>query len=161
MMKILNIVDRKAEIRNLAHPTPMIKQRMAVAAQELTRAGNAAIRVELVNEALCRFTAMLYERDQDGVWPNIDIRTYRLLVAAPWGSAGWKRWGLRKWEARIMRGIMLGRVTDKRRPCLFDYNTEARTWYLNGIDYPVFDAAQHYLSRAPITLAEWRRYTSS
>lgn len=157
-MDLLQIVDRKHEIREMAQPASVVKQRIAKAAQELDRAGSAMLHVELASEALCKFVAMLYRRDVDGVWANIDPKTHRLLVPAPWGNAGWKRWGLRNWEACIMRRILLDRVSDAKRPCLFDYNAETRLWYLNVIDYPTLEAAEHYLKRGAITLAEWRKY---
>lgn len=160
-MELLNIVDRKNEIRGLAQPASAIKQRIAQAAQDLNRAGSMALHVELANEALTKFTLMLYQRDSDNGWANIDARTHRLLVPAPWGSAGWRVWGLRNWESRILRSIMLERVRDAKRPCLFDYNSDNRTWYLNVLDYGVIEAAQHYLQRSPITLAEWRKHDNA
>ena len=160
-MELLQVVDRKNEIRAAALPASVIKQRIAQAADELNRAGSMALHVELANEALTKFTLMLYQREQDGGWANIDQRTHRLLVPAPWGSAGWRVWGLRNWESRILRSIMLERVQDTRRPCLFDYNGEARIWHLNVLDYGVIEAAQHYLQRSPITLAEWRKHDNA
>ncbi len=160
-MELLNVVDRKNEIRSMALPASAIKQRIADAAASLNRAGSMALHVELANEALTKFVIMLYQRDQDNTYANIDQRTHRLLVPAPWGSAGWRVWGLRNWESRILRCVMLERVKDTRRPCLFDYNTDNRTWYLNVTDYGVIEAAQHYLQRSPITLAEWRKHDTA
>ena len=160
-MSLLQVVDRKNEIRLTAAPTAVIKQRIATAAQELSRVGDMAARVEIANEALCKFTAVLYERDGDGVPANIDAVTYRLLVPAPWGSAGWRAWGLRKWEAGVLRSILIARVKDTKRPCLYDYNHESRTWHLNAYDYGNLEAAQHYLNRGAITLAEWRKCSKS
>lgn len=160
-MELMQTIDRKNEIRAAALPASMVKQRIAQAADELNRAGSMALHVELANEALTKFTLMLYQREQDGGWANIDQRTHRLLVPAPWGSAGWRVWGLRNWESRILRCVMLERVKDARRPCLFDYNTDNRTWYLNVTDYGVIAAADHYLQRSPITLAEWRKHDNA
>lgn len=159
-MELLNVVDRKHEIRSLAQPASVIKQRIADAANELNRAGSMALHVEIANEALTRFTLMLYQRDQDNGWANIDCRTYRIGPPAPWGSGGWRKWGLRNWESRIFSAVMLDRVRDTRRPCLYDYNTETKKWYLNVAAYPAIEAAQHYLQRSPITLAEWRKHDS-
>lgn len=157
-MDLSQIVDRKNEIRDLTQPAGVIKQRIAEAAASLNKAGSMAMHVELANEALCKFVVILYQKDVDGIWANIDARTHRLLVPAPWGNAGWKRWGLRNWEACIMRKILLDRVSDKKRPCLFDYNVEAKIWHLNVIDYPTIDAAEHYLRRGAISLTEWRKH---
>jgi len=126
----------------------------------LNRAGEIAQHVELANEALCRFTAMLYQRDPDGVYANVDQRTGRLLVPAPWGNAGWKLWGLRHWEAVVLRSVLMARVADRKRPALFDYNADSRTWFLNVGDYGVIEAATHYLQRATVSLTEWRQHTA-
>lgn len=160
-MDLTTIVDRKNEIRTLPEPAQHVKQRMANAAHDLNRAADLAQHVELCNEALCHFVAMLYQRAADGILANVDARTGRLLVPAPWGNKGWKRWGLRHWEAVVLRSILMARVGDKKRPCLFDYNTDSRTWFLNIADYGALEAAQHYLNRAPITLAEWRKYSAA
>ena len=160
-MDLLQVVDRKSEIRSMAQPASMVKQRIAQAAQDLNRAGSMALHVELTNEALAKFTVMLYQREADNTFANIDTRTHRLLVPAPWGSAGWRVWGLRKWEGAVLRAIMLERVKDTRRPCLFDYNVEVRLWFLNVTDYTELTSAQFYLQRSPITLAEWRKYAGS
>ena len=158
MEELLSVVDRKNEVRD-SQPTQVIKQRLAVAADTLNRVGALAIHVEVANEALCKLVYVLYQKEVDGSLANVDTRTHRLLIPVPWGDRGWKRWGLRHWEAVVLRGIMLDRLTNKKRPSLFDYNTDTRTWYLNLVDYGVFDAAQHYLTRSPITVAEWRKVT--
>ena len=161
MMQLSAMVDRKMEIRTLPEPHQFVKQRIAQAAEDLSRVGDIAKHVELVNEALCRFTYMLYMRDVDGVLANVDQRTGRLLVPAPWGSLGWKRWGLRKWEAEIMRAMLMARMDEKKRPPLFIYNPGSRSWFLNVGDYGQIDAAAHYLNRAELTIPEWRRCTAA
>ncbi len=44
-MELLNVIDRKQEIRNLVEPTATVKQRIAQAAQEISRAGDMALHV--------------------------------------------------------------------------------------------------------------------
>lgn len=139
MMDLSQIVDRKHDLRTLPEPAQHVKQRMAQAAEELSRAGDVAMHTEIANEALCRFTAMLYQRDTDGVFANVDARTGRLLVPAPWGDAGWQKWGVRHWEAIVLRAVLMARVVDHKRPALFDYSATARTWFLNVGDYGVAD----------------------
>lgn len=56
-----------------------------------------------------------YEADTDGAPCNVDRVTFRLLRPAPWGSDGWKAWGLRHWEAGTLRQIMLNRQEGHRR----------------------------------------------
>ena len=155
----LDIIERTQTIRELAsNPDKAIKQRMAQAAAELSRAGSNQTRVELLQEAVLAMTKLCYEADPDGQPANIDSRTYRLLVPAPWGRAGWKRWGLRAWEAEILRQILIVRCQMRRVEPLFDYNTEARTWHVNMQHYSRLDLALMYWKQNPITLKEWRRF---
>jgi hypothetical protein len=158
-MDVTTIVERKHEIRTLPQPPQYVRQRIAQAAQELDKAGSMAIHIELANEALCKLTAMLYRCDSDGFFANVDNRTGRLLVPAPWGNAGWKRWGLRYWEACTLRGVLMARVTKPRHVALFDYNTVSRTWALDVGSYATLDKAQAYLQHCAVSLAEWRAHT--
>lgn len=157
-MNVNELIDRKLAIRALPEPPGFVKQRLAQAAQELSRAGDLAARVELVNESLFHAITMLYERDTDGGYANIDRVTFRLLVPAPWGAAGWKRWGLRRHEATTLRAMLVGRIRHPRHIALFDYSPESRSWFVDVAKYPTVEAAKAYLERNPITLPEWRGY---
>jgi hypothetical protein len=153
-LKVDALIERTQGIRE-SLPLPHVKQRLAQAAQGLSHAGDNQLRVELLMESVLAATALCYECDQDGQRANIDGRTYRLLVAAPWGDAGWKRWGLREWEARILRQILIARVGIKNHHPLFDYNAQSHIWSVALFDYPTLDIALRYWKRHPITLAEW------
>lgn len=157
-MELNEIVDRKHEVRMLPPAPQFVKQRIAKAAEELNRAGDMAAHVEIANEALCKLAVILYQCDSDGVYANIDNRTHRLLIPAPWGSLGWKHWEVRKWEAEILRAILMARVVKPRHIALFDYSAETRTWHLNIVSYPALDKAQAYLQHCAVTLTEWRMY---
>jgi hypothetical protein len=91
----MDVIARKPDVRN-ATPGEYIKQRIAQAAHQLSLAGVAAAHVELCNEALSGVIVLAYEADTDGLPCNVDRVTFRLLRPAPWGSKGWKRWGLRR-----------------------------------------------------------------
>lgn len=156
-MELPQIVERVADIRH-ARPSPHTRQRLAEAAQELSRAGDVQMRVEMANEALAAFVAILYHVDSDGVPANIDPVTWRVLIPAPWGSSGWRRWGLRHWEARTLRNILQIRCEARKHKSLFDYNGETLSWHLAARDYPTAAAALGYLKASPVTLAEWRQH---
>jgi len=156
-MMIEQLIDRKVTIRG-ASPTAHVKQRLAQAATDLNRAGMLQAQCEVVNEALCQLATMLYARDSDGGWANVDGLTGRLLVPAPWGNSGWKKWGLRQWESVVLRSVLMARVPNVKPLPLFDYCDTARTWHLNGSSYPTLADAQNYLQRRPITVAEWRTH---
>ena len=158
-MNVDTLIERTQEVRQLAsNPHQTIKQRMAEAAAEMSRAGNNQARVELLQEACLAMTKLCYEADPDGQPANIDSRTYRLLVPAPWGKAGWKRWGLRDWEAAILRQILIVRCQMQRVHPVFDYNDESRTWHVNLAQYGRLDQALMYWKGNPITLRDWRFY---
>lgn len=159
-MELTQIIDRKTEIRNLAQPATNVRQRIAQAAQDLSRAGTMAAHCEVANEALLALVNILYQRDEDKCPANVDRVTGRLLVPAPWGAAGWKRWGLRKWEAEVLRRILRERVEAQRRP-LFDYSETHRYWLLNMNTYNSLRLALAYLQAEPIGLVEWRTCTDA
>lgn len=152
-----NITVRKQRVRE-SLPTAIVKQRMAEAVENLNRAGELAARVELANEALCKLTALLYVLDTDGAWCNIDATTHRLLVPAPWGRSGWQRWGLRQHEGDTLRRVLLARANEKRRrPLLYQYDKDARSWSMNVEDYPTLKDAGFWLKHEPVSLNEWRK----
>lgn len=156
-MELKELVERVGDIRH-AQPTKYVRERVQEAAQALSRAGDMQLRVELANEALMALTAILYDSDSDGKPANIDPVTWRLLIPAPWGRAGWRRWGLRAWEADTLRAVLRVRSEMRRHTNLFDYNDPMRSWHVNVTDYPTVTAALTYLKTQPITLAEWRQH---
>lgn len=156
-MDLKELVERVGDIRN-AQPSKHVRERVQEAAQQLSRAGDMQMRVELANEALLAFVSILYDADGDGAPANIDPVTWRLLIPAPWGSGGWKKWGLRSWEARILRQLLLIRNEARKHVDLFDYNAVSRSWHLNATDYGSIEAAHAYLKHYPVTLEEWRKH---
>lgn len=159
-MELNTLIERTVEIRQ-ALPSPNVKQRLAQAAQELSLAGSNQMRVELLNESILALTKILYECDPDGRPANVDHVTHRLLIPAPWGRAGWKRWGLRYWESEILRKILIVRGQMERVKPLFDYNDESRTWHLNLATYPRLDLALMHWKANQITLREWRLHADA
>lgn len=156
-MELTTLIERTQQIRE-AMPLPNVKQRLAAAAQELSKAGDNQARVEWLNESVLALTMELYATDPDGAPCNIDRATYRLLIPAPWGRAGWRKWGLRYWEADMLRRILVVRGQLQRVKPLFDYNDMTRQWYLNYHDYPRLDLGLLYWKANPVTLKEWRTH---
>lgn len=153
----LDIIERTQQIRDAAaDPNRTIKQRVADAAASLSLVGENQKRVEWLNESVLAMTKLCYEVDADGVPCHIDRLTYRLLIAAPWGRGGWKRWKLRAWESAILGQILRVRCQMQRVPPVFDYNDETGKWYLNYGQYQRFDQALLYWKSNPISLKEWR-----
>jgi hypothetical protein len=156
-MYALKTVTRKAVVR-LSDPKQYVRDRLAEEATSLNLAGIAAARVELVNEAMSRLAAKLYTQDSDGWLPNVDHITHRIKIASPWGSEGWRQYGLRRWEARTLARILRARQANKPdRPPLYLYDSESNGWYLNLHDYKSLDAAGFWLRRSAVKLKEWRQ----
>lgn len=134
------------------------RQRIAAAAHDLSLAGQMQAHLDTVTASMVALINMLYEADTDGGVANYDERTGRILVRGlPWGDTGWRKWGLRKWEAVCLRRLLIERSKARRRlPALFDYNEFSRQWHINHQIYPDAAAALSWLKRDGPTLAEWR-----
>lgn len=150
------IVERKGDIR-FASPKEFLRQRLVEHIDRFNLAGQTAAQVEIINEALCHLTERVYIKDNDGVFANIDSATHRLLIPAPWGSAGWQYWGLRYWEAAVLRSLL--RHRQQQRPPLYVYSLESNTWHVNIEQYDTLTAASLWLRFCPIKIQEWRHYS--
>lgn len=152
--------NRKNTIRLTDNPAAYARQRMAEKAAAMNLAGVLQSRIEIVSEALWKFVELCYLADTDGRFANVDYRTYRLLLPAPWGRAGYAKWELRQHEATVLRKILMNRIqhSAQQRAPLFDYGNGI--WYLNANSYPEYVRARVYLERKPLTLQEWRENCS-
>lgn len=145
-------------IRQAETPGHYIKQRLATQADQLSNAARIQGAIELANEALCKLTTLCYECiDKQPV--NVDRVTYRLLIPMPWGDSGYRYWGLRSIEARILRSVLMKRAHSDPQRALFDYGD--RQWFLNAHTYKSAAAALAYLKSAPITAREWMPVVNS
>ncbi len=161
-MDFLETLERIPGLRQAETPGHYIKQRFAKTAEELSLKGEAQAHVEVINEALCKVTELLYQADTDGSFANVDNRTYRILIPLAWGSDGFKVWGIRQWEADVLRAILIARsqASDAKRPALYDFSTVNRRWFVNVTDYASYDLAQRFLQREAVTLATWRLFSA-
>lgn len=121
-------------------------------AQNLSKRGVAAAKVELVNTALAAYVSLIFEVDEDDFTPHLDPDG-RVNRPAPWGRAGGRMWGLRSSEQRALNVVM--RQRSEASAPLFVYSVEGRGWYL-GHGYNSRRVALAYLRQCPITLQEWR-----
>lgn len=152
---LLQTIERK---QSIAQVSPQRHSTLRAAAQSLSLKNVDAAAVELMAEALNRLVLLVYEVDDDGSACNVDLRGGgRLLVPAPWGRAGHKRWGLTPSEANILRALMLARQKKGKMAPLFAYDGMRKSWYLNIFDFPSYEAALAYLTKHPITVGEYRQ----
>ena len=152
MSEIVATVARKGQISS-ASPKPHTPVRQA--AEALSRRNVAQAKAELLSEALWALTALCYETDGSGQLCNVDSVSGRLLLPAPMGRVGHRRWGLRYTESVLLRAILRG-FDQGGEPPLLTYDPVSRGWYLNFFDYPSYQAALAWLERHRITAGHWR-----
>jgi hypothetical protein len=155
---ILHQLQRKAAISTAA---PERHTAIARAADNLSRRNADAAIVELYMEAMQRLTLLAYEQDEAG-YVNIDAVTWRLLLPAPWGRAGHRRWAITRTESEVLREMIQTRQaqTDHRPPGLWLYDRARRCWTLNLFDFDVVADGQTYWRRWPISILEYRQARS-
>lgn len=146
--------ERIYELGN-RRPAVVSRQRLAETAQDISRAGDLQLHLDACIAATVAFANVLFVVDGDGVPANLDPRTGRILIPAPWGASGWRRWGLRQWEAKCYRRLLLGRVAG-RRGGAFDYDKHSRGWFVDIYEYPNSEAVLLWLKREEPNLREWR-----
>lgn len=119
-------------------------------ARNLSRRGLAATKAELFNHALAALADLCMEWETNNRRANVDLDG-RLLVPVPWGDAGYKVWGLRVTEARVLRRIMLQRAA--QAGALWYYDADGRCWLWN-LDHRKASAIS-YLTNHPVTVGEY------
>lgn len=150
------IVERGAtidEARVLRHS----RQRLHDVSEQLTRKGMMNAQVMLTNSAVDKMIGLVYQTEPDGDFANVDMGDYRLLIAAPWGKAGHRYFGLYPTEMRILNAHMRAVQDDRnelRYAPLFMYDN--RHWYLNLHDYPDLAVAVNYWRKCKLSLAKWK-----
>jgi hypothetical protein len=151
---IIKLVERKGDI---AQSAPKRHTALRKAADVLSLRNVDQAIVELFGEAVQRLTLLAYEQDGSG-FCNIDPITGRLLLPAPWGRLGHKRWGITPSESVVLREMILQRQIGRggRSPGLWRYDQSQRTWRLNLYDFDTLADGQKYWERFPLTVAEYR-----
>lgn len=129
------------------------RQRLQVQAETISRAGTLQMHLDAITGALVAFSGILFDTEA-GRLVNVDPRTRQILIPAPWGSAGWKTWGLRKWEGGCLREIMFKRVWGGGA-MPFDYSEYQRAWYVDSA-YNDRESLLRWLHDHGPTLEEWR-----
>jgi hypothetical protein len=152
------IFDKLTRKGAIASASPQRHTNIQRAAESLSRRNADAAIVELFSEAVQRLTLLAYERDVDG-YCNIDGVTGRLLIPAPWGRNGHRRWGITRSESVVLREMIQQRQMerDDRPPGLWLYDRARRCWAVNIFDFDTISDAGRYWQRWPLSVPEYRQ----
>jgi hypothetical protein len=154
-----NFFKRALEV-GLGNPSLNPRQRTAAAAEEISLAADLQAQVDVAEASIVALINVLYATAADGRPANYDEVTGRILIPVPWGSGGWRRWGLRKWEAVCLRKIMMARSKSRRPAPLFCYDKATRQWFVETEVYPDTESALRWLKDHTPNVAEWRQVTT-
>lgn len=145
----MSILKRAAHLGTLA-PSVNPRKRLESRTDSMDRANVLQVQLSAATASLVAVTKLLYVQIDDR-FVNMDHETRRILIPVPWGSRGWKRWELRKWEGEVLRGILTD-IAGGKDPVLF--YPSAAGWYVND-DWNQDQALTWIRTNGP-TLAEWR-----
>lgn len=148
------VFEQIFEIGN-RRPAVVGRQQLAERAEDLSRAGEMQTRLDACVAATVALINVLYETDADGTPANIDRQTGRILIPVPWGASGWRKWGLRQWQAGCYRRLLLNRV-QQRKGGVFDYDPYSRQWFVDVYQFADKEAALLWLKTHEPSLREWR-----
>lgn len=152
---MVRVIARK---EGIAHASPARHTHIQRAAESLSRRNADAAVVELFSEAMQRLTLLAYEQDAHD-YCNIDPVSHRLLIPAPFGRAGHKRWGITPSEAVVLREMVQQRQAQRadRPPGVWQYDRTRRCWCLNLFDFDTVQDGQRYWQRWPLSVMEYRQ----
>jgi len=132
-------------------------QRTENLAQSMSRLGLARASCELCNEAVTLLINLCYAVDPDvGTQVNIDTSTCQILIPLPWGYR-YRRWGLRRTEAIILRRHML--ALQQGKP-LFYFDDDCRRWFVNPV-YNLKTSAHEYWKNHELTAPQYAKYNQA
>ena len=149
---MINELFERAQTIGNAAPIVVSRKRLAVDAEYLSQSGDLQARLDVCISAMAGLIKVLYTTDADDLLIHVDV-TDRIMIPVPWGSSGWRAWGLRKWEAGLLRAVLIGRC-QRKGDVLFGY--DRNQWYLDTEQFPTMETALQWLKRHGPTLREWR-----
>lgn len=150
---MLETLDRTLDIRVSSIPNSTKGRNMSLTEGIFDKSGWCSATVGLFNECLLKVSGVLYKKDT--LYINLDNITNRVLIPLPWGSTGYKNYGIRANECDVFRRIMIAKSLSKRKRPLFDYSEVNRSWYFNVLDYPTIEEGFRYLKINEVTVSDY------
>lgn len=145
------VLDRTVGIGHAKVET-YLRNREQVAADQLNRLTVENSYVAACMSAVLRLTELCFVRVGSRLI-NVDPVTWRVDIHVPWSDSGFKKYGLRKWEAEVLRQMILARGNSRRGAPLFDFGVSR--WHINLENYPTMEDAITYWQKHPLTVDEW------
>lgn len=150
------IVERKAEVRRSIPARSGVERALGAVSDRLSRRNLLLARCELCNEALHHLVDLLYERDADRRWVNVDPLSGMVLIGMPCSWRSYQAYGLRRTEADVLR-YALRYWQQRERDPLLEFLSHTTRWHLNTEQYVTAQAARHWLTSHPVTPAVWEQ----
>ena len=153
-MSLNSLFERAHDVaRTVPHVSP--QKRMAERAEELSRAGTMQAHLDVCIAAMVALANVLYATDADNRHANVDEATGRILIPLPWGSTGYRHWGLRKWEGYCLRKVLIAKC-GRGGAVLFGFDHATNQWYIDMETFPTVNSALLWIHQHGPTLHEWR-----
>lgn len=143
-------IDRAWDVQAVSGVQGAASQRQFSQAGAISRKTLYEAVAGVCNASLTALVPILYEGFGDRLM-NVDPATWLILIPAPWGGSGYRRYGLRSTEAAVLRRLMRLRQKKNDHVHWVFYDPEARRWCLNLADYPTEAHASAYLDANPVT----------
>jgi len=156
----MNVITQQIEEnlnRNRQQSTPE-PQRTPIRnfAQNLSMGALAHSHAMNCNDAMKRWLEMAWQHDGQGFYYNVDMTTgeFAHRFAVPTGSK-YKRWGMSKTEALVLRRYLMQWQRQPRISPVFVFDEISRRWYVNIYDYKTYQDCLSILQRCSISAARY------
>ncbi len=151
---MLNELFERAQNISQTMPHFNPRQRIAQQAVALDHTATLQARFDVSISAMTALARALYTTDSAGYPHHTDHVTGRILVPVPWGNAGWRAWGLRKWEAQCLNQVL--RLMQRKGNVLFAYDQESRSWVVDMELFPTLEMAVLWIKDRGPSFSQWR-----
>ena len=138
---IVSTLDRIGDVA-VARPAAFVERRLEEQTAALSQKQRYEATAHLLNAALSRYVALVYEPLADGTPAGLDPVNGTVRIRAPWASNSYRTWSLRRQEQTVMLAYMKNwQRSTKGAPAIFAYDPAINRWTANLTDYPDLRAA--------------------
>lgn len=138
---IVSTLDRIGDVA-VTRPAAYMERRLEEQTAALSVKQRYEATAHLLNAALSRYVALVYEPLADGTPAGIDVVTGTVRIRAPWASNSYRTWSLRRQEQIVMLAYMKNwQRSTKGAPAIFHYDPAINRWQADLVAYPDLRAA--------------------